>query len=55
MRFAALTTFLLGAALRVTAQTADPAKVASIIAQLEDTPAIVAQFNSFSGREVRSS
>jgi len=51
MRFAALTTLLLGAVLRVTAQTSDISKVAAIIAQLEDTPAIVAQFNSFSGRE----
>jgi len=51
MRFAALTTLLLGAALSVTAQTADPARVASIIAQLEQTPDLVAQFNSFKGRE----
>ena len=53
MRFAALTSLFLGAALRVAAQTADPAKVASIIAQLEATPALAAQFNLFSGREVR--
>lgn len=55
MRFAALTTFLLGAVLSVTAQTADPAQVAAIIARLENTPALAAQFNLFSGREVPSS
>jgi len=51
MRFAALTTLVLGAVLRVTAQTADLSKVAAIIAQLEVTPATLAQFNLFSGRE----
>ena len=53
MKFSTLTTLLLGAVLHVAAQTSDPAKVAAIIAQLEDTPALAAQFNSFSGREVR--
>jgi oxalate decarboxylase/phosphoglucose isomerase-like protein (cupin superfamily) len=51
MRFAALTTLVLGAVFRVAAQTADLSKVAAIIAQLEDTPATSAQFNLFSGRE----
>lgn len=54
MRFATLTSLLFAAILRVSAQTSDPAKVASIIAQLQDTPALAAQFNLFSGREVRS-
>ena len=52
MRLAALTTLLLGALLRVAAQTTDPSQVAAIIAQLEDTPAIAAKFNLFKGREV---
>lgn len=53
MRFAALTTLLLGTALGVSAQTSDPAKVAAIIAQLEGIPGLANQFNTFSGREVR--
>lgn len=55
MRFTALTTLFLGAALRVAAQTADPSVVASIISKLEGIPGSAEQFNQFSGREVRSS
>ena len=54
MRRAALTTLVLGAVLQATAQVADPAKAAAIIAQLEDTPTAAGRFNLFNGRDVRS-
>ena len=53
MRFATLTTCLLGAVLHVAAQTPDPSQVAAIIAKQEETPGTAAKFNLFSGREVR--
>ena len=53
MRFATLTTLLLGAALRATAQTSDPAQVAAVIARVQGIPATAAAFNTFNGREVR--
>jgi hypothetical protein len=54
MRRTALTTFVLGVALQVAAQIADPAKVSAILAQLEDAPTAVARFNLLNGRDVRS-
>ena len=54
MRRAALTTLVFGVILRATAQVADPAQAAAIIAQLEDAPTSAARFNLLSGRDVRS-
>jgi len=48
----ALTTFVLGAVLRATAQIMDPAKAAAIVAQLEDAPTSAARFNLLNGRDV---
>jgi len=46
-----LLTLVLGAVLRVTAQTSDPAKAAAIIAQMEDLPTSAARFNLLNGRD----
>ena len=54
MRRAALTTLVLGAILRATAQVSDPAQAATIIDQLEDAPTSAARFNLLNGRDVRS-
>ena len=54
MRRAVLMTLVLGAILRATAQVADPAQAAVIIAQLEDAPTSATRFNLLSGRDVRS-
>lgn len=51
MRFATLTTLLLGTALRVAAQTADPAQVAAIIQRAKSQTTLAEAFNLFSGRE----
>lgn len=51
MRSLALTTFLLTAALRVTAQTADPSVVAQVLQQVEDIPTTAGKFNFFQGRD----
>ena len=54
MRFAPLATLLFAAVLRVSAQTADPSKVAQIIASLADITTNAERFNTFNGREVSS-
>jgi len=54
MRRAALTTLVLGAVLRATAQIADPAQAAAIIDRLEDAPTSAARFNLLNGRDVCS-
>jgi len=51
MRFAPLATLLFAAVLRVSAQTADPSKVAQIIASLADITTNAERFNTFNGRE----
>lgn len=55
MRFASLATVLSAAVLRVAAQTADPSKVAQIIASLADLTTTAERFNAFNGRDVRFS
>ena len=54
MRRAALTSFVLAAVLQATAQVADPAQAAAIVAQLEDAPTSAARFNILNGRDVCS-
>jgi len=52
MKCAALITLVL--VLQATAQIADPAQAAAIIAQLEDAPTSAARFNLLNGRDVSS-
>jgi len=54
MRRTALTTLVLGAVLRATAQVSDFGQAADIIAQLEDAPTSADRFNLLNGRDVRS-
>lgn len=51
MRFAALTSLLLAAALRVTAQNASPDQVKAILEQVEGLTTNAERFNFFSGRQ----
>lgn len=54
MRSTALITLVFGAALQAAAQVADPAKVATIIAQLEAATTTAARFNILKERDVSS-
>ena len=54
MRCATTITLVLGAILQTTAQIADPAKAAALLAQLEDAPTSAARFNLLNASDVSS-